>query len=288
MSAKILDGKKAAAKVLENVRQKAAELARRGVTPGLATVLVGDDPASAVYVRQKIKACEAHGLKSVHVPLPADVSEVALLEKIRELNRSPEVHGIIVQLPLPKHIHADRALLAVDPRKDVDGLHPVNQGQWMRLKSWKEILASGRPLPCTPAGVMELLEQNGVRVAGRRATVIGRSTLVGKPLALMLLSADATVTLCHSRTTNIAAVCREADILIAAIGSPRFVKSSMVKRGAVVVDVGSNRTEKGTTGDVDFERVRPLAKAITPVPGGVGPMTVAMLLWNTVRSAEQA
>jgi methylenetetrahydrofolate dehydrogenase (NADP+) / methenyltetrahydrofolate cyclohydrolase len=283
---KLLDGKAAAAVVLERVRRKAQELAAGGLVPGLATVLVGDDPASAVYVKQKVKACEANGLRSVHVPLPARLTENEVLDKVRELNEDPKVHGMIVQLPLPSHMNAERILLALDPRKDADGLHPSNQGRWAQLKSWKDVLASGCPLPCTPAGVMELLEQNGVPLSGKRAVIVGRSTLVGKPLALMMLAADATVTICHSRTKNLAKVCREADVLVAALGSARFVNAGMVKKGAVVVDVGITRTDKGLAGDVDFDRVKNVAKAVTPVPGGVGPMTVALLLWNTVRAAE--
>ncbi|MGQ0644087.1 MAG: bifunctional 5,10-methylenetetrahydrofolate dehydrogenase/5,10-methenyltetrahydrofolate cyclohydrolase [Elusimicrobiota bacterium] len=288
MSASLMDGKAAAARVLDRVRTKAQSLAARGVTPGLATVLVGEDPASAVYVRQKIKACEANGLRSVHVPLPAAVSEAELLEKVRALNRDPAVHAILVQLPLPRHIRAERVLLALDPAKDADGLHPSNQGRWAQLKSWKDVLDSACPLPCTPWGVMEILEQNGVQPAGLEAVVIGRSTLVGKPLALMLLAADATVTLCHSRTKDIGALCRRADIVAAAIGIPKFLKADMVKTGAVVVDVGINRAETGLVGDVDFTAVKEKARLLTPVPGGVGPMTVAMLLMNTVLAAERS
>lgn len=259
----------------------------KGVQPGLATVLVGNDPGSAVYVGQKIKKCHALGLNSVHVPLAGDINETTLLEKIDELNRDPKVHGIIVQLPLPKHINAEKVLLALDPSKDADGLHPSNQGQWSQMKSWKAVLSSGIPLPCTPRGVMELLEQNNVALSGGYAVVLGRSSLVGKPLAAMLLSADATVTLCHSRTQNIAAICREADVLVAALGIPGFVKKEMVKNGAVIVDVGISRTEEGLKGDVDFKSVKTVAGAVTPVPGGVGLMTVAMLLWNTVLAAEK-
>lgn len=283
---KLLDGKAAAAVVLERVKQKAQALAAKGLVPGLATVLVGEDPASAVYVKQKIKACENNGLRSIHVPLPARLTENEVLSKVRELNEDPNVHGMIVQLPLPGHMNAEKVLLALDPRKDADGLHPSNQGRWAQLKSWKDVLASGWPLPCTPAGVMELLEQNGISLSGKRAVIVGRSTLVGKPLAFMMLAADATVTLCHSRTKDLPGVCREADVLVAALGSARFVKADMVKPGAVVVDVGITRTETGLAGDVDFDRVKDVAGAITPVPGGVGPMTVALLLWNTVRAAE--
>jgi methylenetetrahydrofolate dehydrogenase (NADP+)/methenyltetrahydrofolate cyclohydrolase len=284
---KILDGKAAAAQVLVGVAERAKALADRGTKPGLATVLVGEDPASHVYVGQKIKKCEAAGMASLHVPLPATITQEALLAEVHRLNRDPRVHGIIVQLPLPKHLNAEAVLLALDPAKDADGLHPANQGRWMQLKSWKDVLASGVALPCTPAGVMELLRQNDVPIAWRRAVVVGRSSLVGKPLAMMLLAADATVTMAHSRTEKLDDICRQADILVAAIGSPKFVKKEWIKRDAVVVDVGMNRTEKGLFGDVDFAQAQEVAGAMTPVPGGVGPMTVALLLQNTVQAAEK-
>lgn len=284
---KILDGKAAAAQVLVGVAKRAKALADRGTKPGLATVLVGEDPASHVYVGQKIKKCEAAGMVSIHVPLPATITQEALLAEVHRLNRDPRVHGIIVQLPLPKHLNAEAVLLALDPAKDADGLHPANQGRWMQLKSWKDVLASGVALPCTPAGVMELLRQNDVPIAWRRAVVVGRSSLVGKPLAMMLLAADATVTMAHSRTEKLDDICRQADILVAAIGSPKFVKKEWIKRDAVVVDVGMNRTEKGLFGDVDFAQAQEVAGAMTPVPGGVGPMTVALLLQNTVQAAEK-
>ncbi len=284
---KLLDGKAAAARVLAGVADRAKALVNRGLTPGLATVLVGDDPASHVYVGQKIKKCQAAGMASIHVPLPAAITQEALLAEVHRLNRDPRVHGIIVQLPLPKHLNAEAVLLALDPAKDADGLHPSNQGRWMQMKSWKDVLASGVALPCTPAGVMELLRQNDVPLAGRRAVVVGRSSLVGKPLAMMLLAADATVTMAHSRTEKLDDVCRQADILVAAIGSPKFVKKEWIKRGAVVVDVGMNRTAEGLFGDVDFAGAQDVAGAMTPVPGGVGPMTVALLLQNTVQAAEK-
>lgn len=268
--------------------EKAAAVKKRtGVVPGLATVLVGDDPASHVYVGQKIKKCEAAGMTSIHVPLPANVSQDGLRAEVERLNRDPRVHGVIVQLPLPKPLDAEPILLALDPAKDADGLHPSNQGRWMALRSWSEVRATGLPLPCTPAGVMEILEQNQVPIARRRAVVVGRSNLVGKPLAALLLAADATVTVAHSRTENIGDLCREADILVAAIGQPRFVRGDWVKPGAVVVDVGINRTPEGLVGDVDYAPAAARASAITPVPGGVGPMTVAMLLWNTAQAAEK-
>lgn len=284
---KILDGKAAAARVLAGVAERAKALAAKGLKPGLATVLVGEDPASHVYVGQKIKKCEAAGMASIHVPLSAAITQEDLMAEVHRLNRDPRVHGIIVQLPLPKHINAEAVLLALDPAKDADGLHPSNQGRWMQLKSWKEVLASGVALPCTPAGVMELLRQNDVPIAWRRAVVVGRSPLVGKPLAMMLLAADATVTMAHSRTEKLDDVCRQADLLVAAIGSPRFVKKEWIKRGAVVVDVGMNRTAEGLFGDVDPVGAQDVAGAMTPVPGGVGPMTVALLLQNTVQAAEK-
>jgi methylenetetrahydrofolate dehydrogenase (NADP+)/methenyltetrahydrofolate cyclohydrolase len=284
---KILDGKLAAAAVLENVAQRVKACVDKGVTPGLATVLVGEDPASHVYVGQKIKKCEAAGMASIHVPLAATITQEALLAEVHRLNRDSRVHGIIVQLPLPSHLNAEAVLTAVSPAKDADGLHPSNQGRWIQLKSWKDVLASGVALPCTPAGVMELLRQNQVPIAWRRAVVVGRSNLVGKPLALMLLAADATVTLAHSRTEKLDDVCRQADILVAAIGSPKFVKKEWIKRGAVVVDVGMNRTAEGLFGDVDYAAAQEIAGAMTPVPGGVGPMTVALLLQNTVQAAEK-
>ena len=288
MCARVLDGKAAAARVLDRVAEKAAAVKKRtGVVPGLATVLVGDDPASHVYVGQKIKKCEAAGMTSIHVPLPANVSQDGLRAEVERLNRDPRVHGVIVQLPLPKPLDAEPILLALDPAKDADGLHPSNQGRWMALRSWSEVRATGLPLPCTPAGVMEILEQNQVPIARRRAVVVGRSNLVGKPLAALLLAADATVTVAHSRTENIGDLCREADILVAAIGQPRFVRGDWVKPGAVVVDVGINRTPEGLVGDVDYAPAAARASAITPVPGGVGPMTVAMLLWNTAQAAEK-
>lgn len=288
MNAKLLDGKASAAKVYARVKEKAAALAAKGVTPGLATVLVGEDPASQVYVGSKIKACGANGLKSIHVPLPKDITQAALLAKIAELNESPEVHGILVQMPLPAQLNAEEVVLAIDPAKDADGLHPHNQGRWAQMKSWKEVKASGLPLPCTPAGVMEILEQHDLPISGANAVVLGRSLLVGKPLSLMLLAADATVTMAHSRTANLPDICRQADLLVAAIGKPNFVPGAWIKKGAVVIDVGINRLPSGLVGDVNFVEAAAPATAITPVPGGVGPMTVAMLLWNTVCSAERS
>lgn len=283
-----LDGKKIAAEVLADVKQRAEALANGGRRPGLATVLVGDDPASHVYVGQKIKKCEENGVASIHRPLPAGVPQEDLIRTIRSLNADPAVHGILVQLPLPKHLDAEAAVNAIDPRKDADGLHPLNQGLVGRLKSWDDILKSSLPLPCTPAGVIHLLLHEKIEVAGRHAVVVGRSTLVGKPVAQLLLSLNATVTIAHSGTRDLNAVCRQADILVAALGKAEFIKRDAVKPGAVVIDVGISRTGAGLKGDVDYAAVESVASWITPVPGGVGPMTVAMLLRNTVTAAERA
>jgi methylenetetrahydrofolate dehydrogenase (NADP+) / methenyltetrahydrofolate cyclohydrolase len=285
--AQILDGVKISGQVLADVKQRADALAKKGIRPGLATVLVGDDPASHVYVGQKIKKCEANGLASIHRPLPGNVTQRELLQTVLALNADPAVHGIIVQLPLPKHLDSEEIVNAIDPKKDADGLHPLNQGLMGRLKSWDDILKSGVPLPCTPAGVIHMILSERLDVAGKNAVVVGRSTLVGKPVAQLLLSLNATVTVAHSRTQNLAAVCRQADILVAALGQPRFLGPDFVKPGAIVLDVGISRTPEGLKGDVDFDRVKDIASWITPVPGGVGPMTVAMLMRNTVTAAEK-
>ena len=280
MAARILDGKALAATVRAEQKTAAAELAARGERPGLAAVLVGSDPASHVYVRNKVRACEETGLHSEVHELPASVSEGALLERVHALNADPRVHGILVQLPLPAGLSADRVLEAISPEKDVDGFHASSLGA----------LVQGRPgfVPGTPAGVMRLLAHAGVPLAGRRAVVIGRSTIVGKPLALLLLQKDATVTICHSRTADLGAVAREADVLVAAVGRAKFLSAGMVKPGACVIDVGINRLPDGTlAGDVDFDAVKDVAGWITPVPGGVGPMTVAMLVANTVLAARR-
>jgi methylenetetrahydrofolate dehydrogenase (NADP+) / methenyltetrahydrofolate cyclohydrolase len=281
MTAKVIDGKQ----IAEQTRAEHAERAKRltadtGIVPHLAAVLVGDDPASAVYVRNKQLACEKAGMKSTLHRLPSSTSQAELLELVRKLNTDPGVHGILVQLPLPKDIDATHVLDAVHPSKDVDGFHPENVG----------LLSQGRPrfLPCTPAGVMRMLEAEGLQTSGRHAVVIGRSDIVGKPMAMLLAQkgADATVTLCHSRTPDIAAFTREADIIVAAVGIPNFVKGDWVKPGAVVIDVGINRVGDKLVGDVDYVEAARVASAITPVPGGVGPMTIAMLLGNTLRAAE--
>ena len=278
--AAIIDGRAAAADVRERVRTEVAGLfAATGVTPGLATVLVGDDPASAIYVRRKREACEEVGIASIHRELSAEVSAEELGAVLDDLNADAAVHGVLLQLPLPPPLDGAEMTARIDPLKDVDGLHPVNAG----------LLAQGRPgmAPCTPTGVMELLRVAGAELRGARAVVLGRSNLVGKPLATLLLAADATVTQCHSRTRDLTAVCREADVLVAAVGMARLIGAGMVREGAVVIDVGMNRVESGLVGDVDFEGVRPKAAAITPVPGGVGPMTIAMLLANTVEAARR-
>ena len=278
MAAKILDGKSLAAQLRAEVKQRTAELARRGLRPGLAVILAGDDAASRVYVRNKVAACEETGIRSERHEFPAGVSEKALLDKIAALNADPAVHGILVQLPLPRQVDAHRVLEAVSPAKDIDGFHAANLGA----------LVSGAPglVPCTPAGVMRLIEHAGVTLGGSRAVVIGRSTIVGKPLALLLLQKDATVTICHSKTRELSVLARQADVLIAALGRANFVTAEMVKPGACVIDVGINRLPDGRlAGDVDFARVREVAGWITPVPGGVGPMTVALLLENCLRAA---
>ena len=276
MSAAIIDGKAVAARVRAEV---AAEVASLAVTPGLATVLVGDDPASAIYVRMKREDSAEVGIESFHHPLGADTAPDELAGLLRELNEDARVHGILLQLPLPGHLAQDEFIALIDPVKDVDGLTAVNAGLLMQDREEAMV-------PCTPAGVMELLREAGAELEGARAVVIGRSILVGKPLAQLLLAANATVTHCHSRTRDLPAVCREADVLIAAVGSPGLVTGDMVREGAVVIDVGTNRTEDGLVGDVDFDSARERARAITPVPGGVGPMTRAMLLVNTLRAAR--
>jgi len=250
----------------------------RGRTPVLVTVIVGDDPASKVYVGGKHRACEEVGIRSRHHDLPAEASEAELLELVGELNGDPDVDGILVQLPVPDRIDPDRIVAAIDPAKDVDGLTPVNAG----------LLAHGMSglVSCTPAGVMELLRHEGIELEGTEAVVVGRSKLVGVPVARLLLAANATVTSCHSRTRDLPAVCRRADVLVAAVGVPRLLGADAVKPGAVVIDVGVNRTEDGLVGDVDYEAASEVAAAITPVPGGVGPMTIAMLLVNTLAAAR--
>jgi methylenetetrahydrofolate dehydrogenase (NADP+)/methenyltetrahydrofolate cyclohydrolase len=280
MAARILDGKSLAAQLRTEMKRRVDALVQRGVRPGLAVILAGDDAASRVYVRNKTLAAAEIGVRSVLHEFKQDVAESVVLEKVDSLNRDPAVHGILVQLPLPKHLDAARVLETVAPGKDVDGFHEANLGA----------LLAGRPgvVPCTPLGVMRLIEHAGVPLAGRRAVVIGRSNIVGKPVALLLLQKDATVTLCHSKTPELEALTREADILVAAVGRAKLVRAQMVKPGACVIDVGVNRLPDGRlAGDVDFESVRQVAGWITPVPGGVGPMTIAMLLENCIRAAAR-
>ena len=281
--AQIIDGKKVAEQLRKELAEEVAALVGQGVTPGLATVLVGEDPASQVYVRMKEKACAKVGLMSRGVRPPADVPQKELIAQIEELNRDPAVHGILVQLPLPKHLDTPKVLQHVSPDKDVDGFHPVNLGKLLSAKYWNEL---PRFLPCTPAGAIRLIDSTGVEIEGKQAVVVGRSIIVGKPISMLLLARQATVTVCHSRTQDLGAVTRSADILVAAVGVPRLIKAEMVKPGAVVIDVGVNRLEEGLVGDVDFDQVKEIAGYVTPVPGGVGPMTITMLLANTVRSAK--
>lgn len=273
----IIDGKKTAATIRQELKDQVAALtARHGRAPGLAVILVGGDPASQVYVRNKERACEDVGIISKGFRLPEDIPQAQLEDTIMYLNSDPAIDGLLLQLPLPKGLDSQRCLDLISPSKDVDGFHPVNMGR----------LALGLPClrSCTPAGIMTLLERHGIEVAGKKAVVIGRSNIVGKPLALMLLQKNATVTVCHSRTQNIAEEVRSADIVLAAVGIPRFVTRDMVKPGAVVIDVGINRTEAGLVGDCDFDGLRDVASAVTPVPGGVGPMTIAQLLVNTLEA----
>jgi methylenetetrahydrofolate dehydrogenase (NADP+)/methenyltetrahydrofolate cyclohydrolase len=289
MKAKIIDGKAVAKRIREELAEEIVRLSRdRGVTPGLAVVLVGDNPASKVYVSSKNKACKEIGVYSEQHTLPADVPEEKLLKLIERLNKDDKIHGILVQLPLPEHIDEKKVLNTIVPEKDVDGFHPVNVGRLM----------IGEPgfRPCTPAGIQKLLSYSGVEIAGAHVVVVGRSNIVGKPIANMLLQkekeADATVTVCHSRSRDLPALTRQADILIAAVGRPEMIGPDMVKPGAVVIDVGVNRVEDPSSskgyrivGDVQFEKVAEVCSLITPVPGGVGPMTITMLLYNTVKSA---
>ncbi|MBX5469139.1 MAG: bifunctional methylenetetrahydrofolate dehydrogenase/methenyltetrahydrofolate cyclohydrolase FolD [Thermoleophilaceae bacterium] len=280
MGARIIDGRAVAAEVRERVRRQVQEVVERhGVRPGLATVLVGEDPASQIYVRNKRRLSEEAGMVSIHHDLPAEATQAEVEELIRSLNADESVHGILLQLPVPPQIDGDAMTRLIDPAKDVDGLTPLNAG--LLLQGLDGLVS------CTPAGVMELLRAHDVELEGAEAVVVGRSKLVGKPLAALLLAANATVTQAHSRTRDLAEVCRRADVLIAAVGVPRLVTAEMVRPGAVVIDVGVNRTADGLAGDVDFEAVKEKASLITPVPGGVGPMTIAMLLQNAATAAER-
>lgn len=281
MTARVIDGVKLAASIREEVAQRAAVLTAAGVKPGLAVVLVGSDPASQVYVRNKVAACEKAGLHSVFEQYDADMTQEALLERVRALNADPSIHGILVQLPLPAHIDAHLVIETIDAHKDVDGFHVSNAG----------LLMTGKPLfrPCTPYGVMKMLEAENVPLRGAVAVVIGASNIVGKPMAMLLQSAGATVTICNSKTKDLGWHTRHADILVVATGKPKMINAAMLKPGAIVIDVGINRGADGKLcGDVDFESAKTVAGAITPVPGGVGPMTIAMLLVNTIEAAERA
>ena len=277
--AKIIDGKAISAEIKEELKEKVAEYKKQGVEITLAVVKVGNDPASAVYVRNKENACEYVGITSRTLALPEETTEEDLLKVVNDLNEDKAVNGILVQLPLPKHIDESKVLLAIDSNKDVDGFHPVNVG--------KMVIGEETFLPCTPAGIIEMLKRTDVEISGKECVVIGRSNIVGKPMSMLMLKENATVTIAHSRTKDLKEVTRRADILIAAIGKAKFVTADYVKEGAVIIDVGMDRDENGKLcGDVDFDSVSQVASAITPVPGGVGPMTVTMLLVNCLRSVE--
>jgi len=280
MSATIIDGKGISTAIRAELKERVAQLVKKGVVPSLTVILVGDDPGSQVYVRNKERACREAGMAGNVIRMSEETTREELLREIDRVNRDDSVHGLLVQLPLPKHLNEAEIIRAIAPEKDVDGLHPVTQG----------LLMSGAPaaLPCTPRGCIELLHRAGIKLPGAEAVVVGRSVMVGKPMALLLLRENATVTICHSRTRNLAEVTRRADVLVAAIGQPRFITADMIKPGATVIDVGINRLPDGTlTGDVDFEGAKEVAGAITPVPGGVGPMTIAMLLENTIEAAAR-
>ncbi len=291
MSAKVIDGKQVAADMRAELKDKVAKMKEDGIVPGLAVVLVGEDPASKSYVTAKERACEDMGIFSNDNRLPADTSQENLMALIDKLNKDPKINGILVQLPLPKHLDESQVLLAIDPDKDVDGFHPINVG--------KMVVGEDAFLPCTPHGIIQLLMRNNIKIEGAEVVIVGRSNIVGKPVANMLIQksdmGNATVTVCHTRTKDLAAHCKRADIIIAASGWPNTVTADMIKDGAVVIDVGVNRVEDATrkrgyrlVGDVDFEAIKEKASFITPVPGGVGPMTITMLLYNTVESANKA
>lgn len=278
--AKLISGKAVSANVKEKVKNEISLLkSEKGIIPGLAVVLVGEDPASRVYVNNKKKACAEVGIYSEEYCLPEQTSQEELMKLINSLNAKKEINGILVQLPLPKHIDEKAVIEAISPEKDVDAFHTINVGKIM--------LGSYSFLPCTPAGIMELLDSENIEIAGKSCVIIGRSNIVGKPMAMLMLHRDATVTICHSKTQNLKEICSQADILVAAVGRPNFVTADMVKDGAAVIDVGINRTAEGKLcGDVDFSQVEPNASYITPVPGGVGPMTIAMLMKNTLTAAK--
>ncbi len=275
----IIDGKKIAQEVRNEVKSEVEELKSRGINPGLAVVLVGENPASLVYVRQKERACEEVGIASYKYTLPEDTTEEKLLSVVEELNHNENIHGILVQLPLPEHLDEKKVIEKISTEKDVDGFHPLNMGR----------LFVGEPsfVPCTPQGVIELIERSGFEIKGKKAVIVGRSNIVGKPVAMLLLMRHATITICHTRTKDLSAETRQADILVVAAGRPQVITGDMVKEGVVVIDVGINRVDGKLVGDVDFESVKEKAAAITPVPGGVGPMTVAMLMKNTVQAAKK-
>lgn len=276
---KLIDGKVISAAVKERVKNEVAALKQQGITTGLAVIIVGEDPASKVYVSNKKKACEALGIISEEYALPENTTQEELLSLIDTLNKKESINGILCQLPLPKHLDEEIVINAISAEKDVDAFHPVNVGKIMQ--------GNYDFVPCTPAGIMEMLAYEGIEIAGKTCVVIGRSNIVGKPMSMLLLHKNGTVTICHSRTKDLAQVCRDADILVAAVGRPNFVTADMVKTGAVVIDVGINRVDNKLVGDVDFEAVKDKCEAITPVPGGVGPMTIAMLMQNTLTAAKK-
>ena len=277
--AKIIDGKAVSASVRSDVTLEVKELAKQGITPGLAVVIVGDDPASRKYVNNKKKACAQTGIYSEEYALPATTSQKELMDLVEKLNNKKDIHGILVQSPLPSGLDEEAVVEAINPEKDVDAFHPANVGRIM--------IGNFHFLPCTPAGIIELIKSQNIDIEGKNCVVIGRSNIVGKPMAMLLLHNNGTVTICHSKTKNLNEICKNADILVAAVGKPKFVTADMVKEGAVVIDVGMDRDENGKLcGDVDFENVEKIASYITPVPGGVGPMTISMLLKNTVTAAK--
>ena len=277
----LIDGKKVSGQIRNRLAEEVQELKKKtGKTPGLATVLVGDDPASAVYVRNKNKICGELGFQSFEQKLSADTSEEKLLQLVSELNSNQDIHGILVQLPLPDQIDSEKILQAIDPRKDVDGFHPINVG--------KLVVGNALLTPCTPTGIIALLDHYDIEISGKHAVIIGRSNIVGKPVSMLLLQRNATITICHSRTQNLEEVTRSADILVAAVGRANFVTEEMVSEGTVVIDVGINRVDGKLTGDVDFEAVSKKASHITPVPGGVGPMTIALLMENTLKAFKES
>ena len=280
MAAKLINGKEISGEIRENLKEEVALLLEQGIKPGLAVILVGDNQASRTYVTSKQKSCQDIGMESLLIEFPVDVPETILLEKIEQLNNDDQMHGILVQLPLPNHISEEKVIETISPDKDVDGFHPINIGKMMT--------GQDTFLPCTPFGVLEMLKHEQITIEGKHAVIVGRSNIVGKPAGQLLLNENATVTYCHSRTPDLASVTRTADILVAAVGRAKMITADYVKEGAVVIDVGMNRDENGKLcGDVDFEHVKEKAGYITPVPGGVGPMTITMLLYNTVKSAKK-